>query len=658
MRSNTSHFILSLICCTALFSCKTASIKKANEQFEAGNYDKAYTIFQKASYKLPYDRTDLKSEAMLKMGICAQQLQRLQQSENAFNNATKLKSKDENLRLHLAQLYHRQGKYAAAIKQYQLFLEKNPDSQLAKQGITGCQIADTLKKYPTRYTVRAEAVLNTRQGEFAPMLFGRDFNQLYFTSNRDQATGKKRSNITGTKKPDIFYTKKTNSDKWEKPKLLEGSINTLAEEGAVSFNGDNSVMMFTRCRDMQESSSPAEIYQSKRNDQVWNEPQRLLLFKDSTTLAAQAAFSPKGDFIYFVSDKTGGEGGKDIWRAEIEGNKVTIITNLGPQINTPGNEMFPYVRENGDLYFASDGQPGMGGLDLFRAIPQNDGTWKVENMGTPVNSNGDDFGITFAGLEEYGYFSSNRADNKGNDHIFYFELPSVKIFIEGTVKNGDNQIVPDAVLHIVSDKGMNTKTTIKKDGTFKFVGERGVKYQLLASGKGYLNAYKNIEVVDAEKDASYKADFSLIPLAKPIQVNNIFYDVDKTTLRADSKEALDQLIRILKDNPHITIELSSHTDMNGSVEYNQQLSEGRANEVVNYLIRAGVEKDRLTPKGYGKGAPKTVDANMAEKYPFLQEGEELNEEYIKKLTPPQQEIANQINRRTEFRVLKTTYNLF
>lgn len=659
MRLKPAYYSFYLICCIAFFSCKSVSLKKANEQFEAGNYDKAYTIYQKLSYKLPYDKPDQKAEVILKMGLCAQQLQRLQQSENAFNNATKLKSKDENLKLNLARLYHRQGKYAAAIKQYQSYLEKNPDNRLAHSGIAGCQIADTLKKYPTRYIVQGESILNSRQGEFSPMLFGQDFNQIYFTSYREQATGKKRSDVTGTKKSDIFYSKLNKSGKWEKPKLMEtAGINSHADEGTISFNGDNSAMMFTRCRDMRESSAPAEIYAVKYDNQDWTEPQRLLLFKDSTELAAHAAYSPKGDYIYFVSEKQGGMGGKDIWRAQMDGNRVTEVSNLGNQINTPGNEMFPYIRENGDLYFASDGHPGMGGLDLFKATPQSDGSWRVENLGAPINSNGDDFGITFAGLDEYGYFSSNRNDNKGYDHIFRFELPTVKIIIEGAVKGGDNQVIPDAVLHIVSDRGLNNKTTIKKDGTFRFVGERGVKYQILASARGYLNAYKNIEVADIEKDASYNADFSLIPLAKPIQVNNIFYDVDKVTLRPESKQALDQLIKILKDNPHITIELSSHTDMNGSVEYNQQLSDGRAKEVVNYLIRAGIEKDRLTPKGYGKGSPKTVDAATSGKYPFLQEGEELNEEYVTKLTPPQQEIANQINRRTEFRVLKTTYNLF
>lgn len=658
MRIRIIHYILCLTVLLAVSSCKTASLKKANLQFEAGNYDAAYSMFQKVAMKLPYDKPAVKSEVYLKMGICAQQIQRLQLSETAFNSAVRLKSTDPALRLHLAQLYQRQGKYIAAIKQYNLYLEKEPQSDLAKQGIAGCQIADTLKKYPTRYTVRAEGKLNSRQGEFSPMLFGKELDQIYFTTYREQATGKKRSAVTGLKNTDIYASKKNNAGQWETPKPMEGGINTTADEGTVSFNGDNSVMYITRCRPMEEATAPAEIYSTKRAEAAWSELQRIQLVKDSTELTAHAAISPKGDFLYFVSDRKGGQGGKDIWRASIEGGKVSGIENPGAQINTPGNEMFPYVRENGELYFASDGLPGMGGLDLFKAIPQSDGKWKVENMGSPINSNGDDFGITFSGLDENGYFSSNRGDNKGYDHIFAFELPSIKLFIEGSIKTGDKQILPDAQMHIVSDKGLNTRTNIKKDGTFKFKAERGEKYQILASCKGYLNSNKNIVVADIEKDSVYKADFSLIPLAKPIQVNNIFYDVDKATLRPESAEALDQLIKLLRENPNITIELSAHTDMNGPVEYNKRLSEDRAKSVIDYLIKGGIEKDRLTPKGYGKGSPKTVDAAMADKYPFLKEGEELNEEYINGLTPPQQEIANQINRRTEFRVLKATYNLF
>jgi peptidoglycan-associated lipoprotein len=415
--------------------------------------------------------------------------------------------------------------------------------------------------------------------------------------------------------------------------------------------------MYLSRGNINNSTAPVELFQAKRSDANWGELQKLKIARDSSELAAHVAVSPKGDVIYFVSDRKGGFGGKDIWRATYDNGKVTAIENLGKQINTPGDEMFPYVRENGELYFASNGLPGMGGLDLFRATETSDGIWKVENMGSPINSNSEDFGITFAGLDENGYFSSNRGDGKGYEHIYSFELPSLKLFVEGAIKSG-KEVLPEAGLHIVSNFGLNSKMSTKKDGTFKFKVDKGHKYQLLASSKGYLNAYQSIDVANVEKDKTYKADFDLIPIAKPIQITNIFFDVDKATLRPESTESLNKLVKLLNENAHITIELSAHTDMYGSNEYNQKLSDDRATAVVNFLIANGIEKERLTPKGYGKTSPKVVNAALAAQYSFLKEGDELNEEYISKLTPQQQDVANQINRRTEFRVLKTTYNLF
>lgn len=648
--------LLLLLVALGFHSCKSVSIKKANAQFEIGNYDAAFSMYQKAVLKVPYDKPAVKSEAYLKMGICAETLQRLKPAETNLNNSLKLKSQDPKLRLQLAQLYHTQGRYTEAIKQYKLYLEKDSANQLALNGIKGCQMADSIKKNPTRYTVKPEAKLNSKQGEFCPMLFGKEFDQIYFTSFRDQATGKRKSDVTGAKSTDIFFTKRNNIGQWETPKLADGPINTENEEGATTFNAENNVMYITRAYTL-ESNTPAEIYISKRSDAAWGELQKLKITKDSADMVAHAAISPKGDYLYFVSDKKGGQGGNDIWRAAIVKERITAIENLGPEINTPGNEMFPYVRENGELYFASNGHPGMGGLDIYRATEDKDGHWKVENMGSPINSNAEDFGITFAGLDENGYISSNRGDAKGFDHIYSFEMPSLKLFVEGSVKSGKDPL-PEAGLHIVSDQGLNSKTTTKKDGSFKFKAEKGQKYQILASYKGYLNATKTIEVDNIEKDKTYLADFNLIPLAQPIQINNIFFDVDKATLRPESTDALNQLVKMLKENPHITIELSAHTDMYGAVDYNQQLSDQRANAVVNFLIAAGIEKERLTPKGYGKSSPKIVNAALAAQYPFLREGDELNDEFIQKLNPQQQEVANQINRRTEFRVMKTTFNLF
>jgi len=658
MKYNTTFPILIFLLIITLYSCKTASVKRANQLFETGEYDAAYTMYQAAVNKVSSDKQDIRTEVYIKMGICSQYIQRVQPAENAYSIALRLKSKSLQLRLQLAMLYHRQAKYAAAIAQYKLCLASDSGNILALNGLKGCQLADTLKKYPSRYIVKTETRLNSNRSDFAPVLFGKEYDQVYFSSTREQAVGKKKSRVTGQKNSDIFISKKNNNGVWEAPKPMPGVFNTPSDEGVVSFNGDFSDIYFTRCQLPALSSSPAEIFTSKRADAAWGEPRKLMLLKDSTEMFAHPAISPKGDYLYFVSDRPGGMGGKDIWRSKIEGGKFLMPENLGNQINTPGDEMYPYIRENGELYFSTNGLPGLGGLDIFVAEPLSENEWKVKNMGIPVNSFADDFGISFAGLDEMGFLSSNRSDAKGFDRIFSFEMPSVKRIVEGSVKNDNKQPLVDARLHIVNDNGYNSRQNVNKDGTFRFKAEKGLKYLLLASCKGYLNSSKEIEIANQDKDAVYKADFSLIPISKPIAINNIFFDVAKATLRPESTESLNQVVKMLKENPNITIELSAHTDMNGTDEYNLKLSEDRAASVVAFLISGGIEKDRLTPKGYGKSQPRVVDESMAQKYKFLREGDELNEAFILKLQPQQQEIVNQINRRTEFRVLKTTYNLF
>ena len=331
---------------------------------------------------------------------------------------------------------------------------------------------------------------------------------------------------------------------------------------------------------------------------------------------------------------------------------------MGPQINTPGNESFPYSRSDSLLYFSSDGHPGFGGLDLFRARLNSTGDyWSVENMGQPMNSQGDDFGITY-GPGESGFFSSNRGDVRGYDHIFSFNLPEIKITISGWVLDKDEEPVPNAVIRIVGDDGSNQKEIARDDGSFKFNLERGVKYVMLAGAKGYLNVKQEFESDEAEEDADYGVDFILAAINKPQVVENIFYDFDKATLRPESKEALDEMAQMLRDNPNVTIEMGAHTDRKGSDEYNDKLSERRAKSVIDYLIAAGIAADRLSPKGYGEKVPKTVTKRINREYPQFPEGTVLTEEFIETLSPEDQEIADQINRRTEFQVLSVDYDLY
>ncbi|MDE6447454.1 MAG: OmpA family protein, partial [Muribaculaceae bacterium] len=369
------------------------------------------------------------------------------------------------------------------------------------------------------------------------------------------------------------------------------------------------------------------------------------------------AVSPDGRYLYFSSDMPGGYGGKDIWRINLL-DRVGSLENLGPQINTPGDEMFPYMRNDSTMYFSSDGHPGFGALDLF--VARQNATrefWSVENMGLPMNSPGDDFGITF-GEGESGFFSSNRGDGKGYDHIYSFELPELKISISGWVVDKDDEPVPNAVIRIVGDDGSNQKEVARDDGSFHFRLERGVKYVMMAGAEGYLNVKQEFESDMAEEDAEYGVDFILAAIHKPQVVENIFYDFDKATLRPESKEALDEMARMLSDNPNVTIEMSSHTDRHGSDAYNDRLSDRRAKSVVDYLISVGVDPRRLTWKCYGESSPKKVTKRINKEYPQFEEGVVLDEAYIESLDPEQQEVADQINRRTEFQVTSTTFDMF
>ena len=285
------------------------------------------------------------------------------------------------------------------------------------------------------------------------------------------------------------------------------------------------------------------------------------------------------------------------------------------------------------------------------------GGWNVSNMGTPVNSPADDYGITF-GEGESGFFTSNRGDNRGYDHIYSFELPELKIQISGWVLDRDEEPVPNAVIRIVGNDGSNQKQVARNDGSFSFPLDRGVSYVMLAGAKGFLNAKQEFTSDTAEEDAEYGVDFILASITKPVVIDNIFYDFDKATLRPESKTALDEMAQVLRDNPNVTIEMASHTDRKGSDEYNLDLSARRARSVIDYLISVGISADRLQSQGYGESRPKTITKKLAREYPQFKEGDVLTEEYILALPEADREVADQINRRTEFQVLSIDYRMF
>ena len=590
------------------------------------------------------------------MAECYRRINMAPRSSAAYQNAIRYDYPDSMALFYLARSQQYEGKYKEAIKNYQAYLETNPQSSLAKNGIRGCNLAQQWKKTPTRYIVKKAPMFNSRRSDFAPMFLGEDFDQVYFSSSTEKALGKNKSGITGTKNCDLFFSKKNERGAWQKPEPKEGDVNTEDDEGVISFSPDGTTMYLTKARREPNADTSVEIYTSTRTGAQWSAPQKYEITADTLSAFGHPAVSPDGEFLYFVSDMPGGYGGKDIWRISLT-EKEGTLENLGVQINTPGDEMFPYIRSNGDLYFSSDGHPGMGGLDIFKAKMNDSGFWQIENMKAPINSQADDFGITF-GEEESGFFSSNRGDGRGYDNIYSFELPSISVWISGTVIDKDDEPVPDAIIRIVGNDGSNQKEFARKDGSFRFKLDRGVHYVMLASCRGYLNSKQEFISDNEEADAEYGVNFVLASISKPILIENIFYDFDRATLRPESETSLNELVKMLNDNPNVSIELGAHTDLKGSEQYNLRLSDRRARSVVDYLIKSGINPDRLQPKGYGESRPKVITKKLATQYPQFKEGDVLDEKYINGLSPEDQEIANQINRRTEFQVLSITWNLY
>ena len=650
------HFIAHLLIFSVLLtSCSGAKTSVADGQLARGEYFDASKTYRKIYNKLDSrEHRGQRAEIAYKMAECYRYLGQDARAATAYQNALRYGYPDSSIMLRLAQAQHGQGAYPKAIMSYEEYLRLFPEDNIAKRQLAGARKAENFKKNKTRYIVKNAKSLNTRRSDFAPIFNG---DILYFSTTNEKVKGNSRSEITGMKRSDIWMTKKNEYGTWQRPEPVEGELNTEWDEGICSFSPDGSTMYLTRAERNQSADTGTSIYTSRRSDAQWSAPERLNITADTLSSYGHPAVSPSGEWLYFTSDMPG-HGGKDLWRINLN-EPAGSLENLGDAINTPGDEMFPYMLTDSIMMFASDGHPGLGGLDIFRATLTPSGGWRVENMGAPINSEGDDFGITYASPEhEAGFFSSNRGDVRGYDHLYSFELPDLRILISGTVLDRDEEPVPGAMIRIVGDDGSNRKAHANPDGTFSFPLQRGVSYVMLAGAKGYLNARQQFTADTAEEDAEYSIDFTLASLTKPNILENIFYDFDRATLRPESREALDELVSLLKDNPNITIEMASHTDRKGTDEYNISLSQRRAKSVVDYLTESGISPDRLKAQGYGKSRPKTVTRRIAREFPQFPEGQLLDEDYVMSLPEADREIADQINRRTEFQVLTIDYDMY
>ena len=652
-------WILVVIILLGFVSCGAdRNIKKGDKYLSLGEYYDAAEQYKQAYRRIPPKERKARGQVSKKIALANDYINSSAKAIAAYRNVIRYHQDSPETHLKLAENLMKQGQYGDAAKEYQIVLDSLPSNKAAKEGLLAASEAPAEKKNASKYIVKKMDVFNSRRSDYSPMLFGDQYDQLYFTSTRNEAQGDELSGITGVKPGDIFYSEKDDKGHWGRPQTIESGLNTEFDEGTPAFSPDGREMYITQCTTDPSYPRYAKIAVSNRADASWGKATPLEISRDTLSSFAHPAISPDGNWLYFVSDMPGGKGGLDIWRVRLIGGTTGGVENLGEPINTPGDEEFPTFRPNGDLYFSSNGHGGLGGLDIFIAKVGKDHKFHLEHPGYPLNSQGDDFGCTFEGPHNRGFFSSNRGDARGWDHIYSFELPEIVQTVKGWVYEMEGYELPAAQVYMVGDDGTNLKLSVKGDGSFEQVIKPGVDYIMLASCKGYLNHKEELKVDSVSESKEYTLQFPLASIRVPVMIDNIFYDFDKATLRPESKKALDELVKLLNDNPNVTIELSAHCDYKGPAEYNKKLSQERANNVVAYLTEHGIAKDRLTPVGYGKEKPKTVRKKLTEKYPWLKENDVLTEDFIKKLDKDKQEICNQLNRRTEFIVLRTTYGMF
>lgn len=661
------RFFILIAVILASTSCSlNRRIQKADKKFALGEYYRAAEMYKAIYPNVPSKKRALKGSVAYKMGNAYRLIDNNLKAEPAYKNAVKYGNKDSLVFYFYAEVLRSNGKYKEAMKMYEKQAELSGSSDIINNGIESCKKATEDWKKPIGFVVTKDKVFNSKYSDFCPAFASASNDVLYFNSTRVAKGAKKKnknSQITGQRNNQIYSTKTNVKGVWDAPSIVD-DINTEFDQGTTSFSSDFQTMYFTLSKVVKGETLGAAIYSAQRTGAAWSEPQLVKILADSSITVAHPAIDNDGEWLYFVSDMEGTLGGKDIWRTHKTTDGWSKPQNIGPAINTAGDEMFPYFAPDGTFYFSSNGHEGFGGLDIFSAkqaeSAEKDSVpdWEVANLMQPINSKSDEFGITVSSDGDWGYFSSNRGDRKNYDHIYKFEVPHHTFAVQGAVVGTSGEELGDAVIKLIGDNGTIETIRPKKNGTYIQDITPNAKYLLLATCRGYLNSKQELEVGNLEKSTNFKVDFTLTSISKPVKMDNIFYEFGSAKLTEDSYKGLDGLVKLLNDNPNITIEIGAHTDYVGGDESNLKLSKERAGSVVDYLLLKGIDKERITAVGYGETVPVKPDKALVRQNKFLKVNVPLTEEFIKTLTPEQQEKANQINRRTEFKVLKTTYKMY
>ena len=643
----TAFFLISVILLSLSGCASKNKLGNAMKVYEVGEYYRAVKPFQKAAKK--EKNKYYKGEASFYMAESFQAINQPKKAETAYARAIRYGYTDRNAKLRHAQSLLKLGKYNEAMKIFEEYLENVVGDKVAYNGLASAKLG--LNPPPSEnYTITQIKKLNSRNSDFSPMLAPDDPYTMYFSSMRKANTKKKGTNrITGQGASVIYITREEERNEWKDIEpLFEQSEEVDWEDGVITFLSDGKEAYFTRSRFEKTAPTGAEIWNVKRTGGRWGEPAKIVLGADSLTYA-HPSISPDGNTLYFVSDMPGGFGGNDIWKAIKTGENWSPPINLGIDINTPGNEMFPYIKEDSLLYFSSDGLVGYGGLDIFVAKQVDENSWSVRNMGLPINSMSDDFGICYYPNRDAGFFSSSRNNVKGYESIYHFERPTIQITLSGLIDVGAGMPVPpNTITRIIGTDGTNSRLQIESAGTFNVLLAPDVEYLVLVTAPGYFNHRDKINTKGLRESRQYNLNINLQSVEKPLIFDNIQFESGKSDLSNATREELNKVVSLLEDNPDVKIDIVSHTDASGDANANVELSKKRADEVKQYLVSKGIKTERLSAIGLGSEKPVKVSKLLAQQYSFLKEGDEITEPFIQRLMRRDQNTARNLNNRVEF----------
>lgn len=645
--------------------------KSADLAFERKQYSLAIERYKKAYKKTGKKKyQDERIHITYQLGECYRMTEATKLAESQFKRVVKTEFPKENpiIYLNYANVLKRNKKYEEATYYYNLYNEAVPDDTRGRDALEDIQYIQQWMEYPSKYEVTRLKTLNSKSSDFGVAWTSNNFNEIIFSSTREGGVTKEKDVITGQHFADFFIARQNKKGEWGKPVLADENkiINTEGSEGTPFVNSSFTNLYFTRCPNYKKRKSGCQIMKSTRLGSSWNEPVVITIAGiDSLDVIGHPTLSSDELMIYFASERKHGIGGKDIWVAmrESTGSDFGRPFNLGPVVNTMGDEMYPFLRNDSTLYFASDGHGGMGGLDIFVTTVDSAGNWgKPVNLKHPINSTGNDFGIVFHPTEERGFFISNRDTRNGlDDDIYYFIEPPVLFTFSGTIKDRNSlQYVEGATVRIIGSDGSNNMTKSSETGAFLFTNSQirpNIIYIMTIDKDNYFTIIDTISTVGLEFSHDFNNDYlmDMIP-DEPIVLPDILYDLAKWDLKPQFEDSLQNLIETLQVNPNITIELGSHTDSRGTEEKNDILSQKRARSVCDYLVIRGIDPLRLTAKGYGERVPRTIKKNYVYNGYTLKAGTKLTDEYINSLPNDDiKEFAHQLNRRTEFKVISKDY---